>query len=157
MSSVSPSAVEVAGQAPGRKGWSSKALLSAPARYLALAVMLASAVFPVHGLGFDLCALHATTGLPCPGCGMSRALSAFTQGDFTAALGLNPFVLVVWPTFVLLAVVTLLPRPLYRRFEGWVLARDASIARVYRLVVYAFIVFGVARFAAFAAMGQPFP
>ena len=137
--------------------WTVRALLNPSARYFALVVMVASTVFPVRGLGFDVCMLHASTGLPCPGCGMTRAISAFTQGDFTAALGLNPFVLLAWPTFLVLAVVTLLPEAWCRRFERWVEARDRSVGRVYRLSLYAFVTFGLARLAVFAALGLPFP
>jgi hypothetical protein len=137
--------------------WSSRALLNPVARYLALAVMAASFALPVQGLGIPLCWLHSTTGLPCPGCGMTRALTAFSHGDFTAALGLNPFVLLAWPTFFILAAATLAPKRTYQRFEAWVMARDRKVAGFYRLGVFAFIAFGVARLVVFAALGQRFP
>ena len=36
------------------------------------------------------CPLRATTGLLCPGCGTTRALSAITQGEWLAAFRYNP-------------------------------------------------------------------
>jgi hypothetical protein len=36
------------------------------------------------------CPFHALTGMPCPGCGSTRALVALVGGDFAAALGWNP-------------------------------------------------------------------
>lgn len=36
------------------------------------------------------CPFHAWTGLPCPGCGSTRAALALLRGDFTGALALNP-------------------------------------------------------------------
>ncbi len=137
--------------------WSHKALLAPSARYLALLFMVVSPFFPVHGLGVDLCLLHATTGLPCPGCGMTRAISAFSQGDFSAALGLNPFVLFAWPTFLVLAVTTLLPRGTYLRFEAWVERRSSAIGRVYKLAFVAFLVFGLIRLGVFAVVPERFP
>lgn len=63
---------------------------------------LASAVFAVSAIwspselpGFVLCPFRALTGLPCPGCGMTRAFCALGHGDLSAAFGYNalaPFV-----------------------------------------------------------------
>ena len=148
---------QTSGGTPTPNARSVHALLTPSARYFAVVVMAVSAFFPVHGLGFDLFLVHSFTGLPCPGCGMTRALAAFSQGDFTAALGLNPFVLLAWPTFGVLAVATLLPAHAYRRFESWVVARGSRVGKAYQLALYAFIAFGLARFAAFAAVGARFP
>lgn len=37
------------------------------------------------------CPLYATTGVWCPGCGLTRATHAFVNGDVVAALGYNLF------------------------------------------------------------------
>jgi len=119
--------------------------------------MAVSFVFPLEGLGVDLCVLHSTTGLPCPGCGMSRAISAISQGQLSTALALNPFALLAWPLFLVLAVVTVAPRGVYERFERWVDARAAPIARGYRLCFTAFAAFGAIRFLLFLSLGERFP
>jgi hypothetical protein len=36
------------------------------------------------------CPFHALTGLPCAGCGTTRAVVALARGDVPAALALNP-------------------------------------------------------------------
>ena len=44
---------------------------------------------------------------PCPGCGMcgmSRAFSSFSHGEFSRALEFNPGVVVVWPLFLVLTL-----------------------------------------------------
>ncbi|HEV7891159.1 MAG TPA: DUF2752 domain-containing protein [Pyrinomonadaceae bacterium] len=63
---------------------------------------LTSAVFAVSALwspadlpGLVLCPFRALTGLPCPGCGMTRAFCALGHGDLSGAFGYNalaPFV-----------------------------------------------------------------
>jgi hypothetical protein len=63
---------------------------------------LTSAVFAVSALwspadlpGLVLCPFRALTGLPCPGCGMTRAFCSLGHGDLSGAFGYNalaPFV-----------------------------------------------------------------
>jgi hypothetical protein len=63
---------------------------------------LGSAVFAVSALwspsqlpGVVLCPFRALTGLPCPGCGMTRAFCSISHGEFARAFGYNalaPFV-----------------------------------------------------------------
>src|SRR5262245_61808324 len=38
---------------------------------------------------FPVCGFHWLTGHPCPLCGMTRALSCLTRGDWTSAVHLN--------------------------------------------------------------------
>ena len=38
---------------------------------------------------FPACPLFQTTGIACPGCGMTRGFHAFFHGDFLTALGFN--------------------------------------------------------------------
>src|SRR4051812_20370507 len=63
-------------------------------RRLATVIALAGAAQIVltwsHIGGMD-CPLMRTTGLPCPGCGLSRACVAFLHGDFHDALTLHAF------------------------------------------------------------------
>ncbi len=48
------------------------------------------------GVHLPACPLYATTGLWCPGCGMTRATHALLRGDIAAAFGFNLF----FPLFV---------------------------------------------------------
>ncbi len=57
------------------------------------------------------CPIHSLTGIPCPGCGMTRACIALAGGDFGNALIYNPFSIVL----VLFALGTaLFPRRIRR-------------------------------------------
>lgn len=47
--------------------------------------------------GHSLCLFKNLFGAECPGCGMTRALSAMVHGDIPAAFGYNWTVIVVFP------------------------------------------------------------
>lgn len=58
----------------------------------ATCVLAFSALFTPGALPkFDICMLHRITGIPCPGCGLTRAFCAISHGDFAAAWCFNPF------------------------------------------------------------------
>ncbi len=52
-------------------------------------------------LGFPLCPMAASLGVPCPGCGLTRATLALLRGDVAAALHFHPLVWLLTPLFVL--------------------------------------------------------
>lgn len=61
-------------------------------------VLLAAALVPTPGVGGHLlglptlCPFRVMTGLPCPGCGMTRALCCLCHGRFADALWYHPAV-----------------------------------------------------------------
>ena len=69
----------------------------------------AAAIYPIAHIPLA-CPLRATTGIPCPFCGMSRAVSAAVHGHLGQSLAFNPGGIVI----VLLAVL-LLVRPSFAR------------------------------------------
>lgn len=77
---------------------------------LAALVLGLSACFPPGTLlpGLDLCTFHRLTGLPCPGCGLTRAFCALTHGDVRAAWHFNPFSLAFYAGCLLLLAWPLL-------------------------------------------------
>ena len=50
--------------------------------------------------GVPVCPTALLFGLPCPGCGLTRATLALAGGDVAAAQALNPLAVVVSPLFV---------------------------------------------------------
>jgi hypothetical protein len=49
---------------------------------------------------FPLCPLAGTLGVPCPGCGLTRATMALLRGDLAGALRFHPLVWLLAPLFV---------------------------------------------------------
>ena len=80
----------VAPRAPEAKrtsGGMRRALVVLP---LTSAVFAVSAAWSPSDLpGFVLCPFRAVTGLPCPGCGMTRAFCSIGHGDIAAAFSYN--------------------------------------------------------------------
>lgn len=70
-------------------------------RYLIPILLAAAALCALYLFGGGLCLLRLTTGIPCPGCGMTRALLSALRGDFAAALAFHP----LWWTLPLLALL----------------------------------------------------
>ncbi len=65
-------------------------------------VFITSAVWlPPDDPTFVLCPFRFLTGLPCPGCGMTRAFCHLAHGHFITALQFNPFS----PFVFLLAII----------------------------------------------------
>lgn len=77
-------------------------------------LMCAAAVIAVAAAGFatdhSVCLWRAVFGVPCPGCGMTRAFVALACGDFHAAWRFNPGSFAVAPILFGTAVQRLWPR-----------------------------------------------
>jgi len=60
---------------------------------------------PAQSSWYPPCFFHKLTGLYCPGCGTLRALHKLLHGQFLAALGLNPLLILLLP-FVVYALLS---------------------------------------------------
>ena len=128
-----------------------------PLRALLLAPFVASFVYAVH-VDFPLCPTAASFGIPCPGCGLTRATLALLHGNVHEALHLHPLVWLLTPLFVVSVAVALYqlivdPQPQTpRRRSFW----SARIVTTIALGVFA-LTLGVwlLRFAGF--FGGPVP
>lgn len=67
---------------------------------LGLGALALARFAPLEGLGYH-CPFHLITGLPCVGCGGTRALVALTHGELGAALALNPLAVLLAAVFLL--------------------------------------------------------
>lgn len=68
---------------------------------LAVLLLLAAAAY-VSALKFGMgCPVKSLTGIPCPGCGLSRAAVSLLRLDLTAAFRYHPMVFVLPPVVLL--------------------------------------------------------
>ena len=83
-------------------------------RKLAL-ILIGIAAFQVILTAFGLpgwrCPINAALGIPCPGCGLSRATVLLLQGEWLAAVKMHAFAPVFLAGFGLMTGVSLLPAP----------------------------------------------
>ncbi len=63
------------------------------------------------------CPWHALTGLPCPGCGMTRGALALLEGDWKSSLRHNSLTGVMLVFWVVVGIGVVLPGPARERFS----------------------------------------
>ncbi|HUG35516.1 MAG TPA: DUF2752 domain-containing protein [Candidatus Limnocylindrales bacterium] len=132
-------------------------MTSAQVRRAVVAGGLAVLGFAFAAFGPPFCPTALFFGLPCPGCGLTRATVAMLQGDFGAALQLHPLAPVLVPLFggaVALALLDYVRGPELRRATpSWWTSRAATFAFSGLLAVLVGV--WLARFAGY--LGGPVP
>jgi uncharacterized protein DUF2752 len=114
-----------------------------------------TAALPSDGAGVPLCLFKALTGLPCPGCGLTRAFSSLLHGQFARAYAFHPFAFLFVPLAFLLAAQGLLTRKQREALAGWSRRHHAVLRCGYLSLIAGFIGFGALRLVVFAAWGLP--
>ncbi len=112
-------------------------------------IVLRALTLPRNSPGLpDLCPLHRTTGLWCPLCGGTRATRELMHGDLWAAMGYNPFALVLEVVVMVLVARWLLAwlrgqrRPLVTGREGTILGVALAVFAVVRNLPGMWVYFG---------------
>jgi hypothetical protein len=126
-------------------------------RVTGMAACAGAFVLAVHS-DFPLCPLAGSFGVPCPGCGLTRATLALLHGDVRRALHLHPLVLLLAPLVISVAAAAAwnllrLPRPSSRRHVQFANGRTMTLLATVLLVLT--IGVWLARFAGF--FGGPVP
>jgi hypothetical protein len=106
-------------QPPAQRAWLWPSLAPLP---LLLAFLLP---LPRNGAIAGLppvCMFHLTTGLPCPGCGLTRSVVSCTHGHWSEAFTYHPLGPLVFAAFIAMAALGLLsfisPRPVQHLIES---------------------------------------
>ncbi len=109
------------------------------------ALLLLAALLPPAGLGIPVCLFRALSGLPCPGCGLTRALVALLHGDLAAAFVYHPYSFVLLPLLGIMSLHALLPAAAQFRLAEGFRRRERSLSLAYQGVLYSFLGFGILR------------
>jgi hypothetical protein len=125
-------------------GWSDTLLASLLRDRRVALVMTAVAAAQIAavatGIGGWPCPLKSATGLPCPGCGLTRASVALLRGDFATSFSLHAFAPILLCGVAAVAVAALLPAARREAFAGLV-ARFERRTRASYLVVAALLLY----------------
>jgi hypothetical protein len=106
---------------PGRSDTALASLLRDRRVSLGVTAMAAAQVACVAaGAGGWPCPLKSALGIPCPGCGLTRASVALLRGEFAAAFGAHAFAPVLLLGLAALAVAGFLPAARREAFAGLV-------------------------------------
>src|SRR5438105_1681677 len=76
-------------------------------------------VTPPHGTGFTICWFKNCTGLPCPGCGLTRSLSCAMRGMVPESWQYHPMGLLILFLLISIALASLLPPYLKQRLARY--------------------------------------
>jgi len=106
-------------------------------------------------IGIELCWLRALSDLPCPGCGLTRSVCHLARGEVVRAAWFHTFGLLVLPYSVFAASSLLWPEALRVRVRGSIDHHEKGIRQTYRVVVIAFLAYGLLRTIAVAARVWP--
>jgi hypothetical protein len=82
-------------------------------RIVCVSMLLTGIVFigaNMLGLRVWICVFRETTGLPCPGCGMTRAMSSLAKGNLASAMHYHLLSPIIFVGLLVMTIVTLLPQ-----------------------------------------------
>ena len=119
----------------------------------ALALVLLAAALPSQGAGVPICLFRYLTGLPCPGCGLTRSFSCILHGEFERGYEYHPFGYFLLPLFIMVAITVFLPARFKLRLQELFRFHQANLRLIYLTSVYGFIAFGAVRIAVYAVLG----
>jgi hypothetical protein len=130
---------------PGFPDTSTSSLLRDRRVALALTATAAAQLAAVYaGVGGWPCPLRSAVGIPCPGCGLTRAVVALARGEWSESLAAHAFAPVLVVSLAAVAVAALLPRRQREAFVG-LAERLERRTRASALLLAALLLYWLAR------------
>lgn len=115
---------------PPPRSWAPAALFG-----VVLAIVLSAHLSAAINFQLPKCALKATTGIPCPTCGGTRALRALALCDFSGALKWNPIVTVAALTSLAIFILWIaLPSEKFGKIQKRLLSKPFALFAVFALI-----------------------
>src|SRR5262245_24149805 len=105
--------------------------LGSPCVIAAWLALLLAAISPPTGSGFLICWFKDATGLPCPGCGLTRSLSCGLRGMLVESWHYHPMGLFLLALFACTAAQSLFPRSFRDQLARQMQARAAIVHGLY--------------------------
>jgi hypothetical protein len=122
-----------------------RVLLSPWSTGVSVVIVALALVLPPDGAGIPLCWFQAATGLPCPGCGLTRSVSSIAHLHVGESFSYHPFGPLVLALALFLVGTLIAGKKRRVRLVRWLARRDRVLRPVYLGLVAAFIAFGVLR------------
>lgn len=132
---------------PGPGGPVFKALFGPGTTYFSIAALAASVVMPTTGLGFVLCWFKNLTGLPCPGCGLTRSFACISHLHFGEALHYHPFGPVIYAVALTSVAAKIAGEARRARIAALFDRHRRLVGAIYWGLVGSFIAYGLVRLA----------
>ncbi|MCB1324181.1 MAG: DUF2752 domain-containing protein [Spirochaetales bacterium] len=107
---------------------------------LAWVGLLAALLLPADGVGVSFCLFRNLTGLPCPGCGLTRSVVSVFHMEFRTAYYYHPM-----GFFAAAAILFFVGSSFSRRVNNWFLAVRSSLGAILLALTAALLVFGLGR------------
>jgi Protein of unknown function (DUF2752) len=94
------------------------------------------------GMGMP-CAFHWMTGIPCPGCGLTRSILALLQGRLKDSVLLHPFGPLLFLALAAALAAAVMPRILRERLIRAIAAVETRTGITVWLGVMLFVIWGI--------------
>jgi len=86
---------------------------------LGLFALVLSFILPPGRMEFSICSFYNVTGLPCPGCGLTRSIVYLSHLNFEKAFRSNPMGFPIYLVLLFLALYNFIPPAPRKRLDGF--------------------------------------
>ena len=108
-----------------------------------LIVFILSFILTINDNGWTLCIFRASSGFPCPGCGMTRSFISISGGNLALAYRYHPLGIVIYVLFLYLFVVKIVE--IIRGRTGLIKYNKHFVTIFFYVLIIAMLVNGVIR------------